>query len=368
MKLAIVVDTFPCWSERFIAREVAELRRRGVDLTVFCLNAGHLTNENDHDWTDLLKNRIVLPSRFFKIFRVATLRKLLRGNFQHVHAHFASLPSTLAWRAAMAEKISFSMSVHARDLWVESQMLRQKIADATCVFACHTQSYEYLVKIAPHAEKVVLMRHGLPLNQFPFTPRLMLKKNKTMRFLAAGRFVPKKGFNELIEALALPTFAEKKFVLTLLGDGPKRKKLAAQIKQRNLEKKIVIQPPAGGSELREIFNQADAFLAPYQQAPDGDSDGVPNVVLEAFALGLPVIGTSAGGLKEVLTLETGYVVTAEKIAALGKTAALANAILEFLAAPEKALAKTTAARALVEREYDIRKNITPLLELVEIVH
>ena len=124
----------------------------------------------------------------------------------------------------------------------------------------------------------------------------------------------------------------------------------------------MIQSPADGIALRESFNQADAFLAPYRQTPDGDSDGVPNVVLEAFALGLPVIGTDAGGLTEILTSETGCVVAA------GENAALADAILEFLKAPEKALAKTPAARALIEREYDIRKNIAPLLELVKIGH
>ena len=390
MKLAIVVDTFPRWSERFIAREVAELRRRGVDLTVFCLNAGRLAAENDPDWTGLLEERVVLPSCLaprslrmhsadpemqgrldavkaelglpflFKISCVAALRDLLRDSFQHVHAHFANLPSTLAWLSATAEKIPFSMSVHARDLFVEPQLLGQKLADATRVFTCHDRGYKHLAKTVAHAGKVVLMRHGLPLEHFPFTQHSAPKKGEAVRLLAAGRFVPKKGFDELLEAVAAPGLAGKGFELTHLGDGPGRKKLASQIKRRKLEKQILIQPPAGGAELQELFNRADAFLAPYQETPEGDSDGVPNVVLEAFALGLPVIGTDAGGVKEVLTPETGSVVPA------GNAEALATAVGDYLNDSAAALARTPAARALVEREYDIRRNILPLLELVGI--
>ena len=61
-RLAVIVDTFPRWSERFIARELRELARRGVDFSVFCLKAGNLPDDTDADWHGLIERRVVLPS------------------------------------------------------------------------------------------------------------------------------------------------------------------------------------------------------------------------------------------------------------------------------------------------------------------
>src|SRR5476651_1422863 len=114
-RLAVVVDTFPRWSERFIARELSELRRRGVEFSVFCLKAGTTPAETDPEWAGLIERRVVLPTcllpnlrrldaryelarkelgTFFRRLGCATkLAELLRaGRFEHVHAHFASLP------------------------------------------------------------------------------------------------------------------------------------------------------------------------------------------------------------------------------------------------------------------------------------
>ncbi|MGD0094554.1 MAG: glycosyltransferase, partial [Planctomycetota bacterium] len=91
---------------------------------------------------------------------------------------------------------------------------------------------------------------------------------------------------------------------------------------------------------------------------DGDADGVPNVVLEAFALGAPVLGTDAGALGEILTPQTGTLVPQND------PAALAGELAAFLDSPRAASRKTRSARELVEWEFDIRKNIEPLLELV----
>ena len=402
-----MVDTFPRWSERFIARELSELLRRGVDFDIFCLKAGRLPTAQDSDWDGLIARRIVLPSicsartmasaladmpnlraklykkvpveisrelglvDLLKLARAHALEEaLIRGGYDHVHAHFAGLTSSVAWLASKAARLPLSISVHARDLFVEPQLLAQKLADSARVFTCHEYARKHLSeKMLGQAQeqgqsqadlqkKIVLMRHGVPLEQFPYAPAQALnQKGKTVHLLAAGRFVPKKGFEDLIEAMQQPALAGRKIVLTLLGEGPGFKALRARIDRPN-KRRIVFREPEGGQELRRIFEHASLFVAPYRAASDGDVDGVPNVVLEAFALGLPVIGTSAGGLGEVLREDTGTVVPSNN------PVALADAIAAYLDSAKSALAKTRAARKLVERDYNIRKNIGPLIEML----
>jgi glycosyltransferase involved in cell wall biosynthesis len=382
-KLAVIVDTFPRWSERFIARELQELLRRGVQFKVFCLKAGEPL-PHDSDWQGLIERRVILPSSFLPrmakvltptarphweearqllglrgyraLARAAALRdRLLEGGFGHVHAHFANLPSTLGWLAALDAKLPFSFAAHARDLFLEAQLLEQKLTDCVCVFACHARAREYLRAKTAQKGKVRLMHHGLPLKQYP--QRLELG-GSGLGIVAAGRFVPKKGFDILLDAAARLARAKREFALMLLGDGPERENLLKKVRALRLERQVVIKKPVGGSELRDILNGADLLVAPYRTASDGDSDGVPNVVLEAFALGTPVIGTEAGSLGEILTPRTGTVVPQND------TAALAEALAEFLERPSEALGKTRAARELVASEYDIRKNIIPLLDTV----
>lgn len=394
-RLAVVVDTFPRWSERFIARELSELRRRGVDLTIFCLKAGTDPAPGDSEWDGLIERRVVLPrcilprdmDRFFDQ-NVSEMRQraretlglmgsfqgvgcaekfsdLLRdGKYRHVHAHFANWPSTIGWLAALEAKVPFSMSVHARDLFVEPEAVAEKAADAVRIFTCHTRATTHLAeipifKIPILTGKIVQMHHGLPLERFgtsakpPRAPDFIGGK-----LLAAGRFVPKKGFQYAIGALMDQRLVGRNITLTLVGDGPEQQRLTALVKELKLDDRIKFIPPEQINAIKEAFESAHAFLAPYDVAADGDRDGISNVILEAFAYHLPVIGTDAGGLKEILTPKTGLVVPQKN------SAAIAEAIVNVLEHPVEAHERACAARKLVEEHFDIQENIAPLLELI----
>jgi len=392
-KLAVLVDTFPRWSERFIARELAELRRRGVDLTVFCLKEGTLPAP-DSDWAGLLECRRVLPAwhnprvifnalmgvtelgdaprrrRFsdalsagpinlIRLCPAHLLEKILiRENFEHVHGHFANLPSSLAWAAAVGASLPLTISVHARDLFVEPQLLKQKLAASTRIFTCHAHAQSHLTaRAGEHASKVQLMHHGLPLDQYPFTTHERTAA-APLKLLCAGRLVEKKGILTLLEALKRPGLAALPLIVTIAGDGPQRETLNLFIDANGLTNRVGISLPLAGANLQSQLTSADVLIAPFREAADGDIDGVPNIVLEAFALGLPVIGTQAGGLGEVLSPETGTVVP------FNDPQALASAIAAF-ATDRDVAKKTIAARELIEKNYDIRKNIEPLAKLLE---
>jgi glycosyltransferase involved in cell wall biosynthesis len=257
LRLAVVVDTFPRWSERFLARELNELRRRGIELTVFALRQGARAFVSDPEFEPLRERVRVLPGGLpAAVRRLPGLRRdaqdpawqalrgalgwpgLLRatrarllaeelraGGFTHVHAHFANWPSTLAWLAAKQLGLPFSFSAHARDLFVEAQLLAEKARDATALFACHRLGWERLRALpgGAGAEKAILMYHGLPLEDFPFrdAPRARARPDASgTELLAAGRFVAKKGLGDLLAALAGPALRGRVLRLTLVGDGP----------------------------------------------------------------------------------------------------------------------------------------------------
>jgi len=378
MKLAVVVDTFPRWSERFIARECRELVRRGVELSIFCLRSGDELPADEHEWDGLIERRIVLPrcllpsirsekhlpeavrerrtlvreslgaTAYAKVRCAESLTDLLRAHgITHVHAHFASLPSTIGWLAAMECGLTFTMSVHARDLFVDAQFLARKAQDAAAIFCCHRNAYEFLKK--EHlAAKAIHMPHGLPLDLFPL-------RSKTPRgapvLLAAGRFVEKKGFVELLEALATPALQKSEWSAVLLGDGPLRKTILARIQRLRLSDRVTVVDAANGHALRAQFERASLFVAPYKETKDGDADGIANVLLEAMALGVPVVATQSGSAKEVVTPATAEVIPACEAEAIAT--AIGRAVVDAKGTAERA----AAARELIRERFDVRKNM-----------
>ena len=398
MSVAIIVDTFPRWSERFIARELNELQRRGLDFTIYCLKAGDSDCENDPEFAGLISRRVVLPSCFLPSFArelgmddaakermrlvekelgltafrqigcADSLTKIIREHgHKIVYAHFASLPSTLGWLAAEALRLPLVISCHAQDVFGEGKSFGTRLQAARRIFACNKSAASciddyFWQYFEDQPSKLTFMPHGLPLEFYPYSPRAdRLLHRKEVRLLAAGRFVPKKGFEILVDALALPELASMDVHLTLLGDGSKRAALVRRITQHDLASRVSLPGVVLDSELKMHFNSSDIFVMPSVPTHGGDRDGLPNVILEAFAIGLPVIGTNAGSLSDALNKETGFV--AESDASESVTAkSLAVAIREAITEPHSARKKAETARAVVEERYDIRKNIEPLFK------
>jgi glycosyltransferase involved in cell wall biosynthesis len=118
-------------------------------------------------------------------------------------------------------------------------------------------------------------------------------------------------------------------------------------------------PPQPPLRLQELLTNADLLVVPSRETPEGDCEGIPNVVLEAFALGTPVVGAAAGGIAEVLDDRTGW------LAPPASLERLAEAIAAALDDPAAAAQKARAARRLVEARHDIRSAIAPLLQTIE---
>jgi glycosyltransferase involved in cell wall biosynthesis len=221
----------------------------------------------------------------------------------HLHAHFAHDPALVAYLAHCITGIPFSFTAHARDLYqVSERILRDRIREATAVITCCRANLEYLNRIAPAQQsKFSLVYHGVNLTDFkpPAIPDANPHSGPPL-VLSVGRLVEKKGFAELLQALLIVKGRGGRFRCEIYGDGPLDQRLREWIETHGLSGEVMLMGSRTQKELIPIFRSADLFIITPFQTEDGDRDGIPNALLEAMAVGLPVITTAAGGIRELV--------------------------------------------------------------------
>src|SRR5690606_26654575 len=180
-------------------------------------------------------------------------------------------------------------------------------------------------------------RNGLELARFPYRRRADLAEEPVL--LGVGRLVEKKGFDQLIEVVRALRAEGRPVRAEIVGDGPLREELTAQIQELGLQDHVTLLGPRTQEEVRGLLEEADLFVAPFVIGADGDADGLPTVLLEAMATGIPCVAASVTAVGEViLDGRTGWLVPT------GDTNALVDAVREALDPATDRLARTDAAR------------------------
>ena len=284
----------------------------------------------------LLRNKAIdtaytASSRFECFHQAIYLARQLRrpdNTIGHLHAHFAHDPALIALLTHMLIGISFSFTAHARDLFqIPRQSLIERIAAASAVITCCGANLTYFDEVVPPAlrAKVRLIHHGVNLEGFqpgphPLSPSPMpgrggnptpltpiwgkgLGDGGAPLILSVGRLVAKKGFPDLLRACALLKQSGQRFRCAIYGDGPMRAELAALIDELGLAGDVALPGERSQRELIPIFQQADIFALTPFVTNDGDRDGIPNVLVEAMACGLPAVSTAVSGIPELIQHE-----------------------------------------------------------------
>ena len=367
MKIAYLFDTFPAVSETFLAREIAALRRGGCDIEVFALHAG----ENA---TPILPRALLLKERALRVLArdekarqksferigarfAATLHA---RDFDWIHAAFASHPATIGRIAAREMGLPFSFSGHARDLFLEGGDLKSKLRAARFAACCTSAGAKKLRAVAPsEAAKVLFLPHGLDLPRYRFIA--FAPPPKTLEIFSVGRLIEKKGFAIWVDALAIlrrQMPREYSLHATIIGDGPQRRALENRIARRGLNDCVSLTGAMSPIPTRRAMMAATArgalFVLPSQVAHDGDRDGLANVLLEAAACGMPLLTTRAAAAADTFG-ESGAA-----FFPAGDAAALAETILAARFDEEKSRMRCAVARAIVEENFDVEKNVEAL--------
>ena len=273
-----------------------------------------------------------------------------KNDVEHIHANWAHLPATSAWIVSRLIGLPYSFSAHAgADLFRTSALLRQKIADARFIVVCNRAAEKRLRDLSPsHAAKIHLCYHGIDLHRFQAGPR-----PSEGYLLSVGNLDPAKGFDLMIRAVASLCDRGRNSTYRIVGEGPERKRLEGLIRELGLGERVRLSGELRSEALVEAYHRASVFVAPSRILPSGGRDGLPNVILEAMACGIPVVGTNVAGIPEAVVHEqTGLLADAEN------PAALADAVERLLVDQELAERVTRAGRELVAHRFDRAQNVT----------
>jgi len=222
---------------------------------------------------------------------------------EHLHAHFAHDPALIAYLVNCMTGIPFSFTAHARDLYqVPEKVLTDRIRQTSAVITCCRANLEYLNQIAPSQQsKFSLVYHGVNLKDFqPVSDPSASPVPKYPLILSVGRLVEKKGFQDLLQALLIVKESGEPFQCDIYGDGPLCQPLKDWIEEHGLADEVSLMGDCTQQELISIYQNATLFVLTPVQTEDGDRDGIPNVLLEAMAVGLPVITTAVAGIPELV--------------------------------------------------------------------
>lgn len=359
MKVAYLLKTFPKLSETFILNEVIELERQGLQLHIFSLREPSETKvhpavaevrapvthirhtppyqrvpfERMAHKIQLMEDRRYLllrhPIRYFRALRfharygarkrhfdqaLALARELLRGAFTHVHAHFANEPASVAELAHRLTGCRFSFTAHAKDIYLtDAAELARKMAAAEFVITCTGFNRNHLAKLAGGDAPIHLCYHGVDLSRFSGEPQARSgSPAEAPVILSVGRFCEKKGFRYLLQACHRLKQQGRRFVCRIVGFGPLQRELEELIRTLDVQDCVSLVGKLTQDKLIEEYRRADLFVLPCLVTDDGDRDGIPNVLVEAMAMGVPVVSTPVSGIVELVEHMHNGLLAAEK--------------------------------------------------------
>jgi glycosyltransferase involved in cell wall biosynthesis len=269
----------------------------------------------------------------------------------HLHAHFAHDPALIAYLVHCITGIPFSFTAHARDLYqVPEKVLTDRIREARAVITCCGSNLEYLNQIAPSQKsKFSLVYHGVNLKDFQpvSNPGASSAPNGPL-ILSVGRLVEKKGFQDLLEALFIVKKRGEDFRCAIYGAGPLAKQLEEWIEKHGMTGEVRLNGDRTQQELIPLYQNATLFILTPVQTDDGDRDGIPNVLLEAMAVGLPVITTAVSGIPELVEHNlNGLLYQSHDVEGV------ASGIIELLRNAEKRRQLGGAASKKVREQFDV---------------
>jgi glycosyltransferase involved in cell wall biosynthesis len=394
-----VVSTWPRLSQTFVLREILAVERLGVSVRIFStkdpdgepihgdvaqVRAGVTYLTLRRHWKPALRANLRLvraaPARYAwtllaalryrrwdvlrRFFQAAYLTDLLRRDpVDHLHAHFATAPALVAMFTHQLRGVPYTFTAHARDIYVDTppELLRAEMARAEAVVTVSEYNRGYLSRqFASTANgKVRCIYNGLDLHQFTVDRSRPLDAGPPL-ILSVGRLIEKKGLGDVLAAAEILRRRGRSFRVEMIGAGPLRPALEAQVQRLGLQDRVAFLGAQPQEAVHLAYQRATIFALPCVVTAEGDRDGIPTVLLEAMASGVPVVATSVSGIPEVIQSGHNGLLVAPHDPTM-----LANALDLLLADADLRDRLARAARSTIEAHFAIERNARELLTLFQ---
>jgi len=395
MKILYIVSLFPCWSETFIVREIYALKKKGVDVAILSLkNTAEEIIQTD---TQELSSSVIYPSpkvllslkalvTFLKrpftntkilLSIITSLRSrpgsLLKSiatwwitlgmtsdvnklNIDHIHAHWATYPSTSALILSKNTDRPFSFTSHAHDIFLEDHLLKEKITESK--FSVTISDYNKNRLSSQLSidldSKMNVVHCAIDVNRHVFST----SNRSSNTILAVGRLDHIKGFSVLIDACNEYKNMGGEFECIIIGNGPLKEQLQKQINDYKLSDHIRLVGVMPQEKIKEYLLNATLFVLPSVVTQKGDMDGIPVALMEAMAAGAPVISTNVSGIPELINNNINGLIVEPN-----NPHQLAAAISELLNNVDLRQKFSSAARHSIESDFSIDKEVDKLYSL-----
>ena len=401
--LGMILKGYPRISETFISNEILLLENLGFSVHLISMrrpreNFSHKSVNKIRATVDYLPETLLKPlprllyhnlllaakrpgvyagalktayRRFLRTHKAATLKHLLQAGYlahrflpasgiTHLHAHFAHSPTSVAMFTSHLTGLPFSFTAHAKDIYTSNpQQLREKIQLARFVITCTEYNREHLSKLSDgNSTPIHRIYHGIDVELFSGKSENPPKPVEPYRILTIARFTAKKGLPTVLRALKQLNDQKISLDFTLIGDGDDREKVLALIKELGLTSITRWLGTQPHHVVLEHYRKADLFVLGCEVASNGDRDGIPNVLLESMAMGVPVVVTNISAIPELVRDgSTGLLVSP------GSPRQLAEAMLRLLTDMNLRTRIAAAAKQRVATDFDNRQLIRDLAEI-----
>ena len=352
--LGYILKGYPRISETFISNEILQLEQLGFRIVIFPMRQPRESFSHEsvkrikasvhylptyllRDLHRLLPPNILLAlfsprrygravalalKRFARTGKPATFKHLFQAGYMvfnylmksdkvdHLHGHFAHSPTSVTMFASLLSGIPYSFTAHAKDIYTsKKEQLREKINRAEFVATCTKYNATYLREVAGSSTTPVhCIYHGIDTSLF-HAKGARVNCTPPYALLTVARLTEKKGLPSIYRALAEIKKRDIKFTHTLIGDGDDRMKITRLIEELDLKENCRWLGTQTHEQVLEYFRSSDLFLLGCRIAANGDRDGIPNVLVESLAMGVPAISTDVSAIPElVINQQTGLVV------------------------------------------------------------
>ncbi len=299
-----------------------------------------------------LKNLIVFPKA------VSLSEDIKKASISHIHAHWASTPSTMAYIISGITGIPWSFTAHRGDI-AENNIIKKKCASASFVRAIDEKGRKDLMEIAGDSDlqgKILTLHMGV---EVPGKIRKPGISREVFTILCPANFVPKKGHRYLFESCKILSDRGVKFECLISGDGPLGDELKSMVEEFPVGRNIRFSGRLPHEQLLGLYaeGRVDAVVLPSIVTGDDVREGIPVALMEAMSYGIPVISTRTGGIPELLG-DGGGIMVEQKDAE-----SLAGAIEKLINDPDYYALTGMQGRKKIERDFNVSLISKRLLEL-----